>query len=235
MKIAICDDMDMYLEILKGILLDFFDDKVKQIDIYKFSSGEHLLAEFTAGKYDIIILDMMMKELNGIQTAHEIRKADKTVLIAFHTNYDYINTAKYNIGTYTVMKKGQILQQYNSQLMDMFNYLKANQSITKHLKTKKTMFYTNAGNISVEDILYFKQYYKGVIINTMTDSQKLFGASIDNISLPDFIRTHNKYYVNMVFITGLWEKFVVLKNGEKIPVERKHIEDVKRYLNFILK
>lgn len=237
MKIAICDDMDIYLYTLHCILVDFFDSMIGQLDIDKFSSGEDLLAKFTAGKYDIIILDMEMKKLNGIQTAHEIRKTDKAVVLAFYTSYCYINTSKYSIGTYTVMKKGQILQQYNSQLMEMFNYLKRNKILSKQLKLNQPIFYTNTNfeNILLSDILYFKQYDKEIIINSMTGNQKALNGSIDDIILPDFIRIHDNFYVNTLFVTGQWSNFVILNNGVSIPVQDKYINDLKRYLKSILK
>ncbi len=120
MKIAICDDMEMFLSGLHIILDDFFEKKKMDIEVDEFISGEDLLFGFSSGKYDIIILDIEMKTLNGIETAKAIRKLDDTVIIAYHTSHSDVYS-EYDIGSYLLMKKGQVLMQYYDQLDELLN------------------------------------------------------------------------------------------------------------------
>lgn len=50
-----------------------------------FPSGEALLAAFQPGKYDLIFLGIYMSGMKGVDAAAEIRKADRTVTLAFTT------------------------------------------------------------------------------------------------------------------------------------------------------
>ena len=85
LRIAVCDDdekgLGETLELLKGY------GKV-QLAVEVYTSGEALLED--GKKYDIVLLDIDMDGLNGIETARRIREADKEVKLIYVTNYsDY--------------------------------------------------------------------------------------------------------------------------------------------------
>ena len=78
-RILIVDDesdittaLKMYLEI-QGFQVDAFTDPV------------YALAQFKAGFYKLLILDIKMPEMNGFELYTEIKKKDKTVKVFFLT------------------------------------------------------------------------------------------------------------------------------------------------------
>ena len=121
MRIAICDDVKIFLVQLKAMLIGYYPYKDVPLEIDEFSSGEELLKVFSADRYDAVILDVEMKAVNGLQTAHEIRKADELVTIAFHTSYNKLNLSDYEIGRYIHMEKGQSNKVYQEQFSELFS------------------------------------------------------------------------------------------------------------------
>lgn len=81
MRIAICDDFKPFRDLISQNVKIY--DETIEMDV--FEDGKFLLENFTAGKYDIIILDYYMKEIDGLQTSKEIRKIDQKVIIIFAT------------------------------------------------------------------------------------------------------------------------------------------------------
>ena len=78
-RILIVDDesdittaLKMYLE-LQGFQVDAFTDPA------------NALAQFKAGFYHLLILDIKMPEMNGFELYKEIKKKDKTVKVFFLT------------------------------------------------------------------------------------------------------------------------------------------------------
>lgn len=87
LKIAICDDEKSQLNSLKNILSIHLDLKGIDYKIYEFNSGESLIDSITKEHYDIIFSDIEMGNLDGIETARNIRLYNKKSIIIFVTAY----------------------------------------------------------------------------------------------------------------------------------------------------
>lgn len=78
MRVAFIDDDPNELKILHTYFNDLTDSSTISID--DFSSGEEFLSRFTAGLYDLVILDIFMGDLTGVDVAH-LRFSDITTAI----------------------------------------------------------------------------------------------------------------------------------------------------------
>lgn len=194
MKLAICDDMEIYLEMLKEKINKHLPDEPHEID--EFSSGEELLENFEKDKYDVAILDMYMKKLNGIQTAEKICSIDNGIIIAFHTNDDYLHSKN------MIMKKGQSDARYYDQF----------QVIYDEYKKRNTVFECEHGNFKVKEIVYFQKKFRHIVMHTLSEKYKI-KMSLDDIDLPKFMRANSKCYVNSLFIKKVDLRSVILKSG----------------------
>lgn len=68
MRVAFIDDDPNELKILHTYFNDLTDSSTISID--DFSSGEEFLSRFTAGLYDLVILDIFTGDLTGVDVAH---------------------------------------------------------------------------------------------------------------------------------------------------------------------
>ena len=71
--ILVVDDHEMNLEVIKGLL------KATKINIDTAMSGRECLEKLDANKYEAVLLDHMMPEMDGIETLHELRKKHETI------------------------------------------------------------------------------------------------------------------------------------------------------------
>ncbi len=62
-------------------------------------NGEALVYTYINGNcFDIILLDIEMKEMNGLETVKKIRKLDKDVIIIFITSQiEYVFQGRYKV------------------------------------------------------------------------------------------------------------------------------------------
>lgn len=82
MRVAICDDEKIQLSITKTSVENAYNSLDLIVDTY--TSGAELLSAVDAANYDLIILDIEMPGLNGIETAKKLRKIeDKTAIVFF--------------------------------------------------------------------------------------------------------------------------------------------------------
>lgn len=86
--IAICDDKEYFCIKEKELVAGFMDCKGYPYRIDIFSSGRELLdSPDLISQYDVIFLDVNMRELDGIETAKEIRKITRETYIVFVTAF----------------------------------------------------------------------------------------------------------------------------------------------------
>lgn len=90
-KLLIADDNNMHIQ----CVLDYVDwDKLGFSEIKTASNGEEAMNIFHTFEPDLVITDIVMPQLNGVELAKNIREQDSRVHIIFMSCYEEYNYAK---------------------------------------------------------------------------------------------------------------------------------------------
>ena len=227
MNIAICDDDKAFLEVLQADLISLQKDTDK-FYIMSYGSGEELLSDYHAGNFDVVILDIEMNKLNGMDTAIGIRKIDKKVIIVFLTNYDSFAVKGYEAGAFRYILKDQPIQVYKQQLDDAIKYA-YNLRMNMVLNSRKEM-----RKISVSDILYI-EVLKHTICIHLTDGEDIsFTGKLRDIERQleglDFAKIDRGRVINTDKIKSISDIQITLEGINKTEVlyaSRKYIKDIR--------
>lgn len=216
LKIAICDDEKSQLNSLKNILSIHLDLKGIDYKIYEFNSGESLIDSITKEHYDIIFSDIEMGNLDGIETARNIRLYNKKSIIIFVTAYaDFVfqgyevKAFNYILKPYSSEKIGQVLNSALDELdsiQDKF-YMVESKSKTEKINLSNTFYFTSD-----------KRKISAITTNGSID----FYDKLDDLekSLPSFfVRIHQRYLVNINFVSSVESNSLSI-NGEDLPISR---------------
>ena len=111
MHIAIVEDDAGVRQQLTAYIGQFYGGDAGRYRLSVFSDGDEILDGYRAD-YDLILLDIQMKLIDGLQTAEGIRKLDKDVLIVFVTNL-----ANYAIKGYSVQAFDFVLKPVNYMML----------------------------------------------------------------------------------------------------------------------
>ena len=95
-RIAIVEDEEAVREQLIGYVQRYTRQYGTVFDIKTFSDGVEILEDYRP-VYDLVLLDVEMKHLDGMETARKIRELDPDVMLIFITNM-----AQYAIKGYAV-------------------------------------------------------------------------------------------------------------------------------------
>lgn len=104
LRVAIVDDDAKFQKQPKEFITRFFQYDAGQFCVRCYCDGVTFLSEYQ-GDFDIVIIDIMMPMMNGIEVAHKIREQDKNVLVMFITG-----TADFAIRGYEVSAVDYILK-----------------------------------------------------------------------------------------------------------------------------
>ena len=100
-KIAICDDEPAHIEKIRNILLDY--------ETINYSDPAALLKAVSEGaRFDVLFLDIMMPQLDGISLARELREYDMDMLIVFITSKIEFIQAGYEVRAFRYLLKEQM-------------------------------------------------------------------------------------------------------------------------------
>ena len=108
-RIALCDDSSAFLEETK-FMIEHWDKCPQNITMELFEDGDTLILTHAKKPFDIILLDIVMPLLNGIETAKELREKDKNVKIVFLTS-----SAEFAVDSYAVKASNYLLKPLESE------------------------------------------------------------------------------------------------------------------------
>ena len=87
-KIAVCDDEEIFRKNIYKIIMKYMDENGCPCEIDEFASGREFISlGINMAKYDIVFLDINMDEIDGMETAQEIRKVSNDIFIVFVTAF----------------------------------------------------------------------------------------------------------------------------------------------------
>ena len=95
-QIAVVEDEDLYAGQLMEYLAKFQEEYGIGLRMTRFKDGDEITNNYTS-QFDIILMDIEMKLMDGMTAAEEIRRLDQDVVIMFITNM-----TKYAIRGYQV-------------------------------------------------------------------------------------------------------------------------------------
>ena len=96
-RIAIVEDEESYIATLNEYLNKYQEEYSEQLSITVFHDGDEISSGYKA-QFDIILMDIEMKFVNGMAAAEEIRKVDSEVTILFITNTPQYAVRGYEVG-----------------------------------------------------------------------------------------------------------------------------------------
>lgn len=229
MHIALCDDDKSYLELFLNYIKNYLAMQEKDCEgvvIDSYTSGEQLIEAYETGKtYDLIYLDIKMKNVSGFDAAKVIRDYDTRAMIIFITSLkDYIfNSFEYRPFWFLIKPVNE----------ERFCYVfKKAISQINDIKNRRYSFYTrDHGLISIEinRIMYLESILRKIILYTK-NQQYTYYANLkeeeEKLTKYYFIRIHKGYLVNMEYIQRINKSNIVLKNNIVLPLSEHRLKVV---------
>jgi DNA-binding NtrC family response regulator len=130
-RVLVVDDE----ELIRSTLSDYL--QILNYEVVKAESGRDALNKFGAGKFDIIISDLMMPDMGGLELLEEIRQIDDEVIFLLITGYPSIESAVKAIekGAYDYITKPFRMEELKLRI----NRSIEKKSLTKRLNTSRGM------------------------------------------------------------------------------------------------
>jgi DNA-binding LytR/AlgR family response regulator len=223
--ISICDDEQVEIKYLCMLINKWGAASKHTVVIETFESAEAFLFRYAEDKNtDILLLDIEMGKMNGVELAQHIRRDNESMQIVFITGFPDFIAQGYEVSALHYLMKPVS----EAKLFSVLD--KACKSLNK---TERAIMFNISGEIvriPVSEIFCVEAFAHSVVITTTTD---LFDAKqsiteIENLLREGFIRCHRSYIVGLKYIKRITKTEVILDNGRAIPLSRRSYDMVNQ-------
>ncbi len=216
LHIAVCDDEKVMSDKIKAMAFDFFHRKNMDISVSQFSSGRELL-KYDKG-IDILFLDIQMDDIDGMETAKELRSRNFKGVVIFTTVLKEMVFRSFEVQAYDYLVKpiepGRFEKTMERLLSSMKNADGSSLLIQKRYESCIIPF---------EEIVYCEIIDRKVYLHLASSEVLDYYDRIEKLEAKldsRFFRCHRSFLINLQYLKSYLNGRAYMKNGEEIPVSR---------------
>ena len=189
-----------------------------------FEDGESFLARFSYGKYDLVLLDIYMGEMAGVEVARRIRETDPDVMLAFVTT-----SADFAMEGYRNRVERYVLKPYREE--EVHEVLA---SAARRIEALGERALVVAGEvIPLSRIRYAEQNNHTTVLHLMEGEIRRTGRLDDierELPCPPFYRGHKSFLVNLDHVRRIDHdlKAFEMDDGRYAYIRRASVREAQR-------
>ncbi len=236
-NIAVCDDDINEIARLQKMFARLAVCSSFDIQIHYFTSGAQLLRKYkeqTPSTFQILILDIEMPDINGIDLAQEIRDfPDFDVQIVFLTNYPAYILDSLDTQPFQYLIKPVPYEFFESKMIKLLNHLYSQSKKYLSIKIEGEDFffrYSEIVAIQKSKKLVGRDYME--IITTSEEyytSKGILSEIYSKLQFP-FLQVHRSVLINLDHVRKLTASSVIMINHSQFPLSRSKSKLVKEAL-----
>ncbi len=244
MRIACCEDERVQSELIKEKICGWCERMGKNCEIDLYNSAESFLFEQNGSDsvpYDLLLLDIAMKKMDGFSLARQLREKDKTVKIAFLTSDPSHAPEGYELNAWRYILKPvddakidemmralcasmekresryclfEISGEYTRIDLDGIFYLEADGHYTVlHCKNR---------NFEIRESFH-------TVLEKLNDAAGLTNhRSQDPAERQSFVKCHRSIAINVSKIQKIGKSLLYLEDATQLPVSRGMYQEINQ-------
>ena len=224
-RIAICEDDRVFSNahektcraILDSINIDH------RVSVYSNSADFVNDFEIRQHRYEMVLLDIVMDGINGMEIAQKIREQDDDTAIVFITAYD-----KYAIQGFSVKALHYLMKPVDARQLENLIRSVVDRGASDTWTIKNGETYTN---IHIKEIICLEIAGRRIKISLKGGDVRYYPGkltdALDELPKGQIVRCHQAYAVNANNICDFTRRGAIAANGEEIPISRTYWSSVK--------
>ncbi len=227
LNIAVLDDEAAYIDRICRITETCMEWMGMEYKIHVYEKGRDVLDELKRGVcFDIYLLDIQLPDVDGLETAKQIRRSFSEPILIYITNYVNYAVEAYEVNTYRYIPKQMLEEKLPQAYCSMEPLLKKNR---KHDRFYLIRWYSFQEKIFYRDIFYLKKEGKYVVFvhkNGESRTRKSLEEVLEELQSKEFLMIDRSCAVNMGQVQSVKDRRVYIQNGENFPVSQAKWQSV---------
>lgn len=225
-NIAIVDNEKSVLENISGILSDMRGES-DDIHIDTYEKAKDFLAAFETVRYQILISDVDMPEMNGIEMGKKARDCDPNIYIIFLTAYVEYAIESYRMEAYQYILKEDVEERLPEIIKRLIG-------IVRNHSVKYCYIGSDAHRIKMcqDDIIHIRKTKGTKYVSFCTTEGEIRERSsiekvLEKLGREEFIVVERGSVVNLRHIMKVRNNTIYLSNGDSVEASHARIKKVK--------
>lgn len=217
-RIAVVDDDREFSAKLREYLEQYAKENDETFEIEVFYDGAEILKDYTPC-YELILLDIEMPAVNGMEAAQKIREMDESVVLMFITNMAQYAIHGYSVGALDFVMKPISYYPFSMKIKRALKRVQKKEIPTillttsdgvKRLKVSQIYYVEIQGHM----LHYYTEEGEFVMRGTLSSVEKMLPSSL-------FVKCNHWYLVNLMHVTEVRKNTTVVGNFE-LEVSRRN-------------
>lgn len=231
MDIAICDDCRTDALLARDIIRKSLKDIHISADIVYYDCAEDIKSKLFEHKesLDILILDIDMPEISGLELAEELRANNMNLIIIFLTNHDEFVFKAFEFQPFRYIRKMYIKTEMPLAIRSAVKVIEAN-------RDRQIVLNTDDGEMKVmlSEIMYLETEKRKIAVYLQNSRKLVTNKTISEIlkmiNKENFIMIHRSCVVNANYVKHMYDGIVILKNDKKLIASRRKFKNIKQQI-----
>jgi len=229
-RVALVDDESRIRKKLEHYIKVYEEKNKEKFSILTFKDASDIVNQYKP-IYDIIFMDIMMAEMDGMTAAKKIRSIDKDVIIIFVTNMENFAVQGYKVGAFSYVVKP----------VQAFDFEQQFDKVVKKIQQSKNAYLLVTSNseiirLDITKISYMESNRHQVIIHMDQDKIVVYGSLKKfekELEEYFFARCNNCYLVSLRHIDAI-EQDTAIVGGDRLGISRsKKKSFMKAFVSYI--
>ena len=219
MKIAIVDDDIRMYECLQTYLYELLGSSAECI---YFPSGEDFLQTWQSDTFELIILDIFMDGLTGMDVAREIRRTNHEVRLVFSTTSNEFASESYEVNACYYLRK-PFGRDKVKVMLDRLNLAE--------IEKMRTVKLPDGTSAILRNIIYVDFSSHRVTLHCKYDVDTIVRTSFSEIesllcAYPYFSSPTKGMLINFYEVASQTNDVFIMSDGKNIPISRRKSKEV---------
>lgn len=227
LEIAIVEDEESYRNTLCEYLRKYETETEEEIHISVFTDGDEIVENYAA-KFDIILMDIEMQFMNGMEAAHKIRESDTSVIIIFITNMAQYAIQGYEVDALDYVLKPISYFAFSQRIKRAVGRMKRREEHYINIVSKN-----GVNKVAVSEIGWIESeghrltyHAKDQVYESTLHSMKEIEKQLEDYN---FYRCNKGYLVNLAHVKAIRDGWAILTNGQ-VMISRAKKSDFQKAL-----
>lgn len=229
LRIAVCEDDPQEQEALLSLL----QSSPIPTECTVFPSGEALLDIYQPTSFDLLLMDIYLNGLNGVETVTKIREIDEEIPVAFVTTSLDFTRESYHLSALSYLEK-PVQPKELEKLLELARMKKENRpALVLHRSGAEE-------KIPLSEILFLEQRARQLWVHLRGGEEihvygKLSTVQPQLVENPFFV-SHKSFCVNLSHVQSIDRELrcFVMTDGSNVPIRRESMSRAKKaYEDFL--